>query len=722
MKNRLLLSLSFCIFSLGFTANAQSYKWLRVSELQSPINSVGAEYEAEFNNIVGTNSNFFAWQPQYSIDQNVARAKGLFIGCTNFSDPVALTTYDPKVIGSGPRAVAPSDQFFPVSIKLIGKFKHPTVLVDDAEASSISSYDKPDSYDETLPCDRMIVVKFNTSLGISVTKKVMVFSQMDQGNYFVNDYVFKNTGVYNSSGATRQVDLTKVWFMWHYRYAFGGVSSLYGSTWGNFNSSWGVSTLNHAFGEDPTSSTFNNTSSSLYKLRGFYSYYSPTSTGEKQSLSYDAEWGCPNVSLNGQLASAKYAGCVTLHADKSATDQTDNLYQPMTTYYISPDIALFTSANSSQYSQTYMSDRWTAMTEGHPAQQHDEIVGTTGTYAESWKSDSRRNSGGGVAMDQGFGPYDIPYGDSVHIAFAEAVSGIGWEKGNVVGSNWLQWYKYGSGETLTLPDGSTTTNYNAYKKNWIFTGADSILKTFQSAKTLYDADYSYAQAPPPPPTFTVTSGGYCIQLDWTAPVSNHLGGYAIYRAAGSVMSYKTVFEKVCEIDDKTVLSYQDTTPKRGNDYFYYIQSKDDGTQVSGKNLYSSLFWTLTNTAATLGRPAATALSKVRVVPNPYDIRARVFQFGASSMYDRIAFYGLPPNCDLRIYTENGELIWQKSHRGTTGDVLWNSKTSSGQIVASGIYILYVEVTGDTYDTWEAKDNRLLYRKGDSVFRKFVIIR
>ena len=96
---------------------------------------------------------------------------------------------------------------------------------------------------------------------------------------------------------------------------------------------------------------------------------------------------------------------------------------------------------------------------------------------------------------------------------------------------------------------------------------------------------------------------------------------------------------------------------------------------------------------------------VRIVPNPYDIRSRLFQFGENSQYDRIAFYGLPPVCKLKIFTERGDLIWEKDHTRGTGDELWDSKTSSGQIIASGIYILYVETP-----------------EGKSVFRKFVVIR
>jgi hypothetical protein len=727
MKKRFLLMISLCIFSTGYIAYSQTYKWLRVSELQSPFNAVGAEFELEFSGIVGRGFNYLAWQPQYDIDQSVERARGFWIGCKNFNDPVQRIVKPVKVIGAGPKTTADLNQIFPQSIRLIGKYRHPNVVVDDAESSTISSYDVLDEVDPNLPCDRMIVIKFNTSMGISVTKKVMVFSQSNHGNYFIYDYVFKNTGIIDAAGSVQAQALDSVWFFWNFRHAFGGVSSLvYNPTWGAQAAQWGLSTLYHAFGENPGASTFTDPASPLYKLRGYYSYFSPMSStgGNPQGLTYNEDWGCPNLSENGELASAKYAGCVTLHADKSSQDATDDESQPRTTYYISPDINILSSATPSQYDDAFMNDRWAAITEGHPVQQWDEVVGTTGsTYAETVR-DPRRNTGGGASMDQGYGPYQMAIGDSVHIVFAEAVSGIGWEKGREVGANWLQWRSNNNGPALILPDGSTTTDFNEYKKTWIFTGRDSILKSYQIALSNYQSGYSLPQAPPPPNTFTITSGGDRIQLSWAnnAISAPHFGGYVIYRAEGLILNWRSVYTKIYETSDPNVVTYDDTTAHRGNDYFYYIQSKDDGTQVSGKTLYSSLFWTLTNTAALLGRPAGNALEKVRVVPNPYDIRSRVYQYGVNSQYDRIAFYGLPPKCKLKIFTENGELIWQKDHVTPTGDEVWDSKTSSGQIIVSGIYVLYVEVAQDTYDTWMNKDSRLLYKKGDSVFRKFVVIR
>jgi hypothetical protein len=108
------------------------------------------------------------------------------------------------------------------------------------------------------------------------------------------------------------------------------------------------------------------------------------------------------------------------------------------------------------------------------------------------------------------------------------------------------------------------------------------------------------------------------------------------------------------------------------------------------------------------------------------------------------FYGIPPKCRLKIFSEDGALVWEKLHSNGSGDEAWDSKTSSNQIIVSGIYILYVEVTEDTYATQNKIANydvydenlKLMYRKdapmynvgdkifsaGQSTFRKFVVIR
>jgi hypothetical protein len=128
--------------------------------------------------------------------------------------------------------------------------------------------------------------------------------------------------------------------------------------------------------------------------------------------------------------------------------------------------------------------------------------------------------------------------------------------------------------------------------------------------------------------------------------------------------------------------------------------------------------------------AGSMIEQVRVVPNPYDIRSRKLQFGTDAQYDQIAFYQLPPVCKLMVFTERGDKIWEMDHTKGTGDEAWSSETMSGQILVSGIYILYVEVTQDVQAVRDVyKNGALLYHagdvtthKGDHIIRKFVVIR
>ena len=633
-------------------------------------------------------------------------------------------------------------------------------------------------------------------MGISVTKKVMAFTQQNHENYFINDYVIKNTGIYNEAGDVYDQTLKDFWVYFSYRYAFAGItSSGYGSTWGAFSSEWGASTVYDDFGP------FRNSD-----IRGFYAFYGPNK--DRQDVTFDQDWGCPNQEVDGLIGAAKYAGGVTLFASKSPQEwSTDDLEQPKTTSYVAAD-ATYMNAQVSQYDEIFMKQRYDIMSEGHLPQTHEESVGDQ--YIADWRSQHPdRDAGGGSMQGQGYGPYSLAPGDSIHIVFAEGVSGINWQKCREVGANWYAYYRGTGSPSLTMPNGSSTTNYTDYTRAWVETGVDSIMQTFRNAISNYNSGYDLPSAPSAPDRFTVESGGDKITLTWSdnAESSPHFNGYVIYRSEGNVKDYRTKYNKIFECDKSNVVnSFDDVTAARGFNYYYYIQSKDDGSQNDvhpGMPLYSSLFLTLTTSPAYLRRPAApehpippnsdstnwkltilrgvwnpdsvyskydrisnggadyvfmdtsastkgesfsltkwkkitskgewksgasykaydavtynsfefvtpfsisggAGLDLVRVVPNPYDIRGRFLQFGDQNQLDRLAFYGLPPVCKLKVFTERGDLIYEIDHTDGSGDELWDSTTSSGQIIVSGIYILYVE-TPD----------------GRSVFRKFVVIR
>ena len=84
------------------------------------------------------------------------------------------------------------------------------------------------------------------------------------------------------------------------------------------------------------------------------------------------------------------------------------------------------------------------------------------------------------------------------------------------------------------------------------------------------------------------------------------------------------------------------------------------------------------------------MADIRVVPNPYNISAATDLGFGELAQNRLYFFNIPGRCDIKIYTELGELIKTIEHTDGSGDQAWDSLTSSGQIIVSGIYIAVIE--------------------------------
>jgi hypothetical protein len=619
-----LLLVLFMVLTMDLV-QAQDLRCLRVGALQSYFSADGAE-----NELVSLNTSTLAWPAQYGDNQHTTRMQGLWMGAEQFYDPVEKKLKSVKVIGSGPRndAINQPGMIFSQSIKLIGKSAPPVVTVDGKNVAKNKLYDVVDEIDPTLPSDRMIVNTFHTSIGVSVTRKVMAFTQQNHDNYFIQDYVFTNTGIYDQAGDINKQTLNNFYVYFTTRNAFAGVTSTgFGSTWGDFSSEWGASTVYYDFGNPyrPLSDG----------LRGYYSFYTPMSGGARAGLtSYAQDWGCPNQqgggeNLNGVLGSAKYTGVVTLSASKSPSDWSDDSQQPRTTAYNNSDEEIMKTPYS-QYDTVFMQKRYKWMREGHLPKSMWEDVGDGNFVLAFWISHQSGRYGG--TQGQGFGPYTLAPGDSIHIVVAEGVGGISWEKCREVGANWYEYYKGTSTPPLHMPDGSTNNSYTAYTRAWVETGKDSILKTFRNALANYKSAYKIPPSPPAPNRFDVLSGGNHISLAWSnnAETDPHFGGYVLYRSAGSVKDYKTVYEKILECDKRNLVNeYDDTTGVPGVGYYYFIQSKDDGTQNDlhpGTPLSSSKFLTMTGAPAMLTSTSVNGLpsqipdkfSLMQNYPNPFN--------------------------------------------------------------------------------------------------------
>jgi hypothetical protein len=89
--------------------------------------------------------------------------------------------------------------------------------------------------------------------------------------------------------------------------------------------------------------------------------------------------------------------------------------------------------------------------------------------------------------------------------------------------------------------------------------------------------------------------------------------------------------------------------------------------------------------------AVNALDLINVVPNPYYAYSG---YEKNQLDNRIKFTNLPDKCKIRIYTVSGTLVrtYTKDDSEITS-LDWDLKNQAGIPVASGLYIIHVEVPG-----------------------------
>ncbi len=96
----------------------------------------------------------------------------------------------------------------------------------------------------------------------------------------------------------------------------------------------------------------------------------------------------------------------------------------------------------------------------------------------------------------------------------------------------------------------------------------------------------------------------------------------------------------------------------------------------------------------VGALSENLLDKVKVVPNPYLVRAN---WDVSKNYPNIYFTHLPAKCTIRIYTLGGDLVKVIQHDANyvdnDGTERWDLLTTYNRRIASGIYIYQIDAPG-----------------------------
>lgn len=726
------------IAGIAFSAIPLSNRtWIKVGSLQSNIDAWGAQRGWNAN---GSYYEGLLWPAWYARSDNFVITRQ-FMAARNFTNTSGgVDAYKSVKFSTG----ASSNQLVPQVLTQSARYPYCEITVDGT-SQYIDDYIDGNYHDgNEIPADRLVTNVIRTGLGIEMTRKVYAFSQQYNDNYFITEYTFKNTGnVDDDDEIELSSTINDFYFGMMSRYCTSReayyVTNLRQASWGAHQ--W----VHHTpMSENP-------------ELPYFYTWLGQAQTSDI-TIDYD-NIGVPFLPAEGsideaRLRSPQFVGMAVLHTDESATSTINDKSKVRMGWHIGDSVP---PEGADERVWTFLTDNFEGLVTVDQAQ--DDYANHQIADRKSPYSVIKDKGSAGTNSYMTFGPYDIPFGESVKIVVCDAASGLDRKKAVEVGKIWYKAYN-GNSVNLTLPDGTIAQDTpiegstfiadakDIYKNTWHYTGKDSIIKTFQRARENYESGYSIEMPPPPPLSFTITPQPDMVSLEWSnnSESDPDFEGYRIYRAMLEPDSFYTpIFD--CNVTEGNVINkYDDVELLRGINYYYYIVAYNSNGLESGRA------YTQTTIPASLKKPLRdvsdddillsdiatmykngeisdeeridAVMGMARIVPNPYNIKNQSITFGTGSDKDKLMFYNIPENCDIRIFTERGDLVDVIHHVTAEGmspvaDEAWYSSTDSRQVVKSGVYIAHILVTKDIAETTTGLP---LLKEGESIVKKFIIIR
>lgn len=694
--------LFLCWFAVD-NAHAQLYenKWLDIGSLANYYSEAGGEPREDPRRGLD-------W-PAHMHEVSHFTRKGTQIAVTNWTDPDGRV-WPVKISHVGPRSYG-EGEVFPIEFKMVSKHEEPEVFVDLAETFLKPVYKGViDEIDPNLKCDRLIYAKVNHLHGVTMERTVYAFSNEFHDNYHINEYVLTNTGNIDDDPEIELPNqvITGLYLGFRSKHVINRQSRQFG-----YGTSNGRNAMRDIVGDG--NKDYVNDPQYGVDFRAWYSWHGWVPTYSKyNSIGGPLWWDnqsyiVPGDSV-GRLSAPGFVGHVTLHASKSATDDSDDPGQPSTTLYIKGSLW----QDNTAWDEAGMAEEYAMLSSGHQNPfLFDELIPNSPEFETWYERAASQSVGGdkgqsdGLVPSMAYGPYTLEPGQSVRIVIAEAINGLDTQACIDIGKA----YKASGG------DDKLKINYRGQswtKNEWVMTGRDSLFKTFKRALANWNSGFNIPDPPYPPKLFEVNSGGDRIVLTWE-PFEGHEPSYGWEIWRGRIQYHGAVeddwkYELLAELPPDA-RRYEDLTPVRGISYFYYIQAVGDinndptGNTPTGVRLKSSRYYTQTYEPAFLKRQPGEKLADFRIVPNPFNLGSDKF-VRWPDVENQLAFLDIPGQCTIKIFTERGDLIKTIEHTDFSGDEFWNLQTEYNQMIVSGIYIAAVTDL----------------ESGETMLKKFIVIR
>ncbi len=573
-----------------------------------------------------------------------------------------------------------------------------------------SNYSERPGFDARLP-EEMITARWNTDIGITVTRRSYVWSYPGYQDMIIYDYAFKNTGIMVSIYSEQvvpdfpQQTLKAVYFVFHSGIsvstksqlnweseltaiqagAFGWGGTSQGKPYHDFyhindgNTLVYSTNVNGGAGPNPFS-PFAQKSAEEVRVRYGPEFESPAAFG------WLALYASPLVKGGAERPTPK-PDVLRVDTHKGGLLQGQNL-----------DL------------ENFGPQKW-------PAERFWTFATTPDTQAQLGNEGNRMNF-----YTFSYGPYNLAPGDSARIVVAE-IAGV------------MDYNEVVAGDpNHHFPD----STISAIRRNAVL-GRDAV--RWGLGGTVNGLPIA-AQAPAPPPAPLCDALNASLGLDtpavavtWSkvAETTNFtdgagnpwyngatdVDGYRVYRSSdfqysgdGVTPAFRgAAWTQIADIPrsqfstlfDNAEGKYRflDKTAKFGLRYGYYVSAyrshpapwtSANGTSVPDlPELASS---DVNKSLPVTPAPGPVSTLNVFVAPNPYVFGDPARNFGSSNPY-AVEFRNLPEKATIRIYTLAGDLVRTIEHapdvRGNVyGSESWDQKTDSGLLVAPGLYIYHVQ--------------------------------